>query len=371
MYEFFPGNYLWSYNTMLAFAAGAQIGDLALIMPRLQEHDGDNEIWHEEWARLAKIVKNRAENQQSDLSASEAMYLACLYEIMAEHFVPPQDPRRAAAYNEVLSMFEWARAKSPYPLERVLVPFEDTTLPAYFQPAAGVDGPAPAVIMICGLDTTKELWFLRARRELATRGLNVLFLDTPGIGEALRKQKLYTRPDYEVPVGAGVDWLVSRPEVDADSIGIIGSSLGGYYVSRAAAFEPRLKAVAAWGAIYDYHHVWEDRLNNRGTSGAPTFQLMFITGKDSIESAVDHVKDFRIVPFADRITQPFLVMHGAEDRQIPMADAQKMFDALSSAKREMIVFDGENGGAAHTQFDNHEPALAYVGDWIVAKLREA
>lgn len=368
MYEFFPGNYMWSYNVMLALAAGGQVGDIALMMPKLSEHVGDDEVWHEEWDRLSKIVEKRAHEQLSEQSASEAMYLACLYQIMAEHFVPPQDPKRSAAYNKVLEMFDWARQRSQDTLEYIEIPFEGSFLPAYFQPAMNTDGPAPAVIMICGLDTTKELWYLRAKQELAKRGVNVLYLDTPGIGGALRKNKLYTRYDYEVPVGAGIDFLESRAEVDGDRIGIIGSSLGGYYVSRAAAYEPRLKAVAAWGAIYDYYHVWEERLASRGTLGAPVFQLCFITGKETIEDAVAHVENFRIQPFADKVTQPFLVMHGADDKQIPMADAQKMYDALINSEREMIVFDGNNGGASHTQFDNHAPAMAYVSDWMAAKL---
>ena len=98
--------------------------------------------------------------------------------------------------------------------------------------------------------------------------------------------------------------------MDAGEIGLIGSSLGGYYVARAAAFEPRLKAVVAWGAIYDYHRVWVRRLQGTGIAGAPTFQLMFITGTDTMDAAVEAVKDFRIVDFADRITCPFLIMHG-------------------------------------------------------------
>ena len=36
MHEFFPSNYRWSYNTLLAFAAGGQLGDIALLLPRLE-----------------------------------------------------------------------------------------------------------------------------------------------------------------------------------------------------------------------------------------------------------------------------------------------------------------------------------------------
>ena len=48
---------------------------------------------------------------------------------------------------------------------------------------------------------------------------------------------------------AAIDWLEKRKDVDGKRIGIVGSSLGGYYVARAAAYEPRLKATVAWGAV--------------------------------------------------------------------------------------------------------------------------
>ena len=364
MFEFFPGNYRWSYNTLLAFAAGGQLGDFALIHPSLLENVGKDEAWHEEWARLADILEKRAK-AASRFTAAENYFLSSLYHTISEHFIPPAEPARLASYREVLRTFDLAREASSYPVERVLVPFEGTTLPAYFVPAKAR---GPAAMFICGLDTTKELWFLRARFQFAARGVSALFIDTPGIGEALRLQKLVTRHDYEKPVGAAIDWLERRSEVDPTRIGIVGSSLGGYYVARAAAFEPRLKAAVAWGAIYDYYTVWKRRMEGKGIIAAPRFQLMFITGTNSMEAAVEKVKDFRVADFAARIRCPFLVMHGAEDQQVLMDDAKKMYAAIGSADKELVVFSGENGGAAHTQFDNHLPALQVCADWIARKL---
>jgi dipeptidyl aminopeptidase/acylaminoacyl peptidase len=285
---------------------------------------------------------------------------------MGEHFVQPADPRRLESYRHVLQCFAKACELAPFPIERVLVPFEGTTLPAYFMPSG--EGRNPAVIFVCGLDTTKELWFLRARQQFTSRGLSCLFIDTPGIGEALRLQKLYTRPDYERPVGAAIDYLSARPDVNPERIGLVGSSLGGYYVARAAAFDPRLRATTAWGAIYDYHRVWVRRLSSGGAIAAPTFQLRFVTGAATIEDAVDRIADFKIAPFANRIRCPFLIVHGADDRQVLIDDAQAMFAAIGSSDKHLKIFSGEDGGSAHTQFDNHLPAVHYVADWMAGKL---
>jgi dienelactone hydrolase len=364
VFEFFPGNYRWSYNTLLAFAAGGQLGDFALIHKQLSENSGNDGAWHREWAHLADVLEKRAK-AGSRFTAAENYFLSSLYHTISEHFIPPADPARLASYREVLRTFDLGREASAHPVERVLVPFEGTTLPAYFVPAMAK---GPAAIFICGLDTTKELWFLRARLQFAARGISALFIDTPGIGEALRLQKLVTRYDYEKPVGAAVDWLEKRPDIIRNRIGIVGSSLGGYYIARAAAFEPRIKAAVAWGAIYDYHRVWIRRMQGSGIVAAPRFQLMFITGTHSMEAAVEKVKDFRVADFAGRIRCPFLVMHGAEDQQVLMEDARAMYAAIGSPDKEMVVFDGDNGGAAHTQFDNHLPALQICADWIARKL---
>ncbi|HEV8259169.1 MAG TPA: prolyl oligopeptidase family serine peptidase [Burkholderiales bacterium] len=364
MYELFPGNYRWSYNTLLAISSGGQLGDFALIRDALSAKVGDDDAWHRQWARLADVLEKRAKSG-SRWTAAENYFLSSLYHTISEHFIPPADPARLASYREVLRTFDLGREHSNHPVERVLVPFEGTTLPAYFVPAVKR---GPAAIFICGLDTTKELWFLRARFQFAARGISALFIDTPGIGEALRFQKLVTRHDYEKPVGAAIDWLEKNPAVDKARIGIVGSSLGGYYIARAAAFEPRLKAAVAWGAIYDYYAVWKRRLEGKGTIAAPRFQLMFITGTNTMEAAVEKVKDFRVADFAGRIRCPFLVMHGAEDQQVLMEDARAMYAAIGSPDKEMVVFDGENGGAAHCQFDNHLPALQICADWIARKL---
>ncbi len=369
MYEMFPGNYLWSYNTMLAFSAGGQIGDIELIMPDLTENDGDNEVWHYKWMELADILEQRAEGCISDRSYSETMFLACLYAIIGEHFVPPADPLRMETYDRVLQLFEAAQSKSPFILEKVSIPFEGTTLPGYFQPAKTHEDRSGTVIMICGLDTTKELWYLRARQEITNRGLNVLYIDTPGIGEALRKNNLYTRADYERPIQSIIDYLETRSDVEPSKIGIIGSSLGGYYVARAAAYESRIAATIAWGAIYDYYKVWSDRLENKGTLGAPIFQIMFVTGTDTLERAVESIKDFQVEPLGKLIKCPFLIMHGANDKQVPLNDARKMLNAIGSPNKELKIFNGMNGGSAHTQFNNHQPALNYAADWITQHLR--
>lgn len=375
MFEFFPGNYRWSYNTLAAIAAGGQLGDIGLILGRLRERDGNDEVWYREWSRLAGILAARAESAVAvgaSESAAEHYFLASLYHTVSEHFIPPAEALRLECYRTVLETFEKGRVLSSQAIERVLVPYEGgAELPAYFIPAVRGASPGPAAIFLCGLDTTKEISTLRVRERLAARGIGCLAIDTPGVGEALRLGKLHTRFDYEVPVAAAIDYLQSRPDVDPSRIGIIGSSLGGYYVARAAAFEPRLRAAVAWGVIHDYHAVWRRRLTIGGAVATAGFQLMFVTGTDTMEAAMERIENFKVQPIGGDIRCPFLIVHGAEDQQVPPGDAEKMFDAIGSRDKTLLICDGKNAGAAHCQFDNHLPAMLRVGDWLRMQLSAA
>jgi dipeptidyl aminopeptidase/acylaminoacyl peptidase len=109
-------------------------------------------------------------------------------------------------------------------------------------------GPAPAVVMIPGLDSVKEE-FQATAEYLLERGMATLAVDGPGQGEA--EYELPIEPAYERVVKSCFDWLQARGEVDAGRLGVFGVSLGGYYAARAAAFEPRARASVALTGPYN------------------------------------------------------------------------------------------------------------------------
>ena len=84
-----------------------------------------------------------------------------------------------------------------------------------------------------------------------------LSLDGPGQGEGGFHSPI--RHDYEVAVTAALDALADRHELDMKRVGAAGVSLGMYYAVRAAAFEPRLKAIAAVSGPYDMGAGWDSK----------------------------------------------------------------------------------------------------------------
>ena len=71
----------------------------------------------------------------------------------------------------------------------------------------------------------------------------------------------------------------------------------------------------------------------------------------------------------DKIKMPFLVTHGAHDRQINVKYAHQAFEQLvNSAKPELKIFTPREGGVEHVGADNMSYGRDYIADWFVDTL---
>lgn len=370
MFEYFPGNYTWSAAFYLALMAGGQFGQMARGLARLREGAADAEAWDEAWGELASQDERQAELDLRDgyrRSAGVRYLRAAEYRLSGERQMPP-GAAKLDTYKKALTSFVKAIELMPIPLERVEIDSPDGILPGYIIPAH-TGKAAPIVIFYSGFDVVKEMLYGFIREEFAHRGISCLVVDTPGVGEPLRLRNVPSRPDYEVPTAAIVDYLETRPDVDASRIGIMGISLGGYYAPRGAAFEPRIKACVAWGAIWDYGAIWQRRVAKQSqATPTPHFQLPWVMGTKTMEEALERVKQFTLADSLPHLKQPFLILHGEHDLGIPLEEAQKAFNAAGSADKKLRVFTIAEGGAEHCQADEPDPARQLVVDWFAQRL---
>ena len=258
-------------------------------------------------------------------------------------------------------------------LERVEINSPDGVLPGYIIPIGKESEKRnPVVIFYNGFDVTKELLYGIIREEFANRGIMCLVIDTPGTGEPLRLRGVASRSDYEVPTTAIVNYLLTRMDVDGERIGLVGISLGGYYAPRGAAFEKRIKAVVAWGAIWDYGKTWQRRWETRTEkTSVPFWQLPWVMGTETMEEALVKVRAWSLKGVLGTLTQPFLIVHGEEDGLVPMEDARKQFDAASSGDKQLRVFSAEEGSCEHVGADDIDPVRQLVADWFAQRLGTA
>jgi len=387
LYQFFPGNYMWSLSVMRMMASGGVFGEIAWACRDLGpasaiEPIGDVEQWHAALTKLAaqvEAVGREAALKGHEVTARTSLLRASLYWQWAEALLPPDDPRTKPAYQAHLDCFAESAARFQPKVETFDLPFEGAFLSCYFVPAKGLapEAKAPVAILSDGLDGTKEEMFYVAL-SLSERGIACMGIDQPGQGATLRNAKLVARHDSEVAVGAVVDYLETRADVDPKRIGLIAASMGGYYAPRAAAFEKRIKACVAWGAIYDYYACWQRRVgwvpgqpisvsldSALGTTGAHFLSIM---GVPDWENAFKKLEAFRLKGVADKITCDILLVHGAGDRQTPVIEAEELFAEISSTRKELRIYTDAEGGSAHVQLDRPEPALSLICDWFVEHL---
>ncbi len=380
MFKYFPTNYVWNLSVDLAIEMGARIGEIEAMCAPLQEaakapDAAGTKAFRETWSQMAeKLCVLAAEDEAAGrlLSAGEKYNRAATYFLTCERLQAHDAPGRLALYQRFLEVFARGLQLSQDNCERVTIPYEGKELSALYVRAEGVQGPAPILVQVNGLDSTKEMKYrVGLPAWLAKRGVSSLIVDQPGTGEALRLHGLTARFDSEHWASRVVDWLQTRPDVDAKRIGMEGVSLGGYYCPRAVAFEPRFACGVVWGANHDWRDVQKRRLQREGNLPVPHYwaHVCWVWGAKDIDDFMRIAEDVHLDGVLDRVRVPFLVTHGEKDSQIPLQWAHRTYEQLvNSPRRELKVFTEREGGVQHSSFDNSINAGHYIADWVAEVL---
>jgi dienelactone hydrolase len=372
MFYYFPGNYVWSSAFTLALMAGGQLNQMDRWLAPLRDTgpEPDTDAWAKAWDSMGEEQSRHAAQERADgyvYAASARYFRAATYHLTGERQTPP-GPAKTRSYAAAREAFARGVELIPKPIERVEVDSPDGILPGYLIPS-GTDAPAPVVIFYNGLDVTKEILYGIIGDQFRRRGIGCLVIDTPGTGEPLRLRGVASRPDYEVPTAAIVDYLQTRPDVDPGRIGLLGISLGGYYAPRGAAFEHRIKACAAWCGVWDYGRRWQQRWETRSaTTFTPFWQLPWVMGTDTMQAALERVKQWTLAGVMPHLTQPLLIVHGEHDTGFPVSEAQAAFAAAGSTDKTLRIFTIEEGGSEHVNADDPDPARQLITDWFAQRL---
>jgi dienelactone hydrolase len=382
---YFPDNYRWSMGLLICLSGapwvGIEIDEVNRVGRALRDRVGDDAAWFAEWTRMGDriVARGREEAGKGHKLTMAACYMrAARYYQTGERFLQPKSTAGMEVHRRSVDIFREAAAVIGRPrIEPVEIPYETTSLPGLLvHPDPEVAGTrlAPAMVFFDGFDVTKELQYGYGIPDLAARGIGCLIVDGPGNGESVRFRNLPLIAETERYATPVYDYLSTRREFDPRRIGVMALSLGGYYAPRAASLEPRFACCVAWGAQWDYHAVWARRLEQL-KSGAvlslsvPPEHLQWVLGVDSTEAALKVLEGFRLDGIVQKMTCPFLLMHGAGDEQIPLAIAEKCFQAVGSKQKTLKVFTKEEGGFHHCQVDNVTIGLHYMWDWIADVLQ--
>lgn len=377
MFMYFPTNYVWSMAVVATLNNGGYIDEVDRACKPVLEasKNGDDfgtDLLYDSWEAVANRVLESAKADEAAgriISAGEKYYRASLYTSQAERLQSPKWPGRNAAYQKSIDLLLKHAELAEVPMERVNIPYQDTSLPGYLYRATRADGkPTPVIIQLNGLDSTKEMMYYSGFPQmLAKRGISTLMIDHGGTGEALRLRGIKARVDTEAFVSPMIDWLEQQSGIDAERIGVVGWSLGGYYAPRSAAMEKRIKLAVAWGANHNWAEVQVGRRQREGENPVPHYweHVFWVWGVDNIDDFMHITAGMHLNDVIAKITCPLLITHGANDRQINVKYAQQSYDqAVNSAKRTLRLFDEPEGGTEHISIDHMPYVAGYIADWV-------
>jgi pimeloyl-ACP methyl ester carboxylesterase len=225
--------------------------------------------------------------------------------VPAEPQAAPSKRRRAAAK---------APAEAPAQVAGSAAPSADSSAPAQATPAAE---PRPAIVVVHGWESNRGRTFAHVRY-LHAAGFHCLVFDARGHGDNPPETLPVNVPEFAEDTAAAARWLAARPEVSA--VGVIGHSMGGAGAIVAASREPEIRAVVSLSAPADL--VWMTRrtfemaeLHVPDLIATPlawfTAAVLLIPRRHSVEEA-------SAVVAAGRYRGPLLLIHGAQDRGVPV-----------------------------------------------------
>lgn len=325
-------------------ADGVDYRDLEDIRAAVREWSEWGAGWTAAAAKHVELAEGALARRRT-LTAGEALWRASLYCHYGQgplYFDPEQ---KRTIQREKEKLFERAATLLDPPLERLEIPFERTSLPAYLRLPRGAR-PFPCAILLGGLDTTKEDYF--QFNELCTRrGLATLAFDGPGQGEMFYRMKW--RPDFEKAVFAVIDYLERRREIDPSRIGIIGRSTGGHYVCKVAALDQRVKVAVVWGAMYS--------LRNLPTT-PPIIRegFIFASGSSTVEEATKFYECINLEGIVSGVKCPLLVVHGGRDVITPPENAE-LTVRYAGGPTELLFYE-ESIHCCHDRAHIVRPAMA-------------
>jgi cephalosporin-C deacetylase len=156
----------------------------------------------------------------------------------------------------------------------------------------------------------------------------------------------YSYRGFYVDAIRAMDVLLSRPEVDPDRIGVMGSSQGGGLTIVTAALHPRVRAASA-GAPYLCGMLDAVEL----TSTYPYHEIAeyLRLHPERREAVRDTLAYFDGINFAPRVRCPIIVNVGLQDNVCPPETGFAVYNALGSPEKKLYPYDGygHDAGAVH------------------------
>jgi dienelactone hydrolase len=298
-----------------------------------------------------------------------------------------------------------APAGAPYTAEEVKVTaIGGFTLGGTLTKPKNLGGRLPAVVTITGSgqqdrdEYAPSVGGVRLYRQLADtlsrRGIVVLRMDDRGLGASGGDPTLATSADFANDIRSAINYLRSRTDIDPDRIALVGHSEGGMIAPMIAATDPRIRAIVSFAgpAIRGYDILLAqnkyaiDHTPSLPQSTRDSLMRVARTMLAPEKQTVPWLKFFVSydpVPTLRQVKVPTLVMQGATDSQIPVAQADLYAKAIRAggnkdvtvrifpATDHLFLEDSTGDSAKYKELKSNKvkpEILGIVADWLALKL---
>jgi dienelactone hydrolase len=274
--------------------------------------------------------------------------------------------KRLAKQRAVEAFRQYATLAAP-PIEVVRIPFEGREIVAYLRLPANAR-PAPLVFGIAGLDSRKEDVAAHSDGYVGN-GLGLFAIDLPGTGESphaaaeIHSDRIFS---------AALDYLAQRPDVDAGRIVVQGRSWSGYWAAKLAVTEcARLRGAVVHGG--PIHHYFQPQWL---TTSLATGEYLYdyqeakcaMHGASGLDELLAKARPFSLLELGllDQPSAPMLLVNGARDSQIPIADLYLLLEH-GDAKEAWVNPQGGHMGRSQ-QWPGPVIAEKVLMPWIARRL---
>ena len=205
------------------------------------------------------------------------------------------------------------------------------TIPAfYYRPAkAAASGKHPVLISIHGgpEGQAQPVFNPAIQFMLADLGVAVLVPNVRGSSgygkDYLQADNGFRREDSVKDIGALLDWIATRPELDASRVGVYGGSYGGYMVLAALMhYSDRIRAGIDVVGISDFRTFLQNTENYRRDLRRAEY------GDERDPAMAEFFARIAPLNHADRIRAPLFVAQGRNDPRVPWTEAEQIVKAV-------------------------------------------
>jgi len=183
-------------------------------------------------------------------------------------------------------------------------------------------GTPPCVIASHGLLSSKDSEkYIALGERMSGEGMAMLRFDFRGIGESEGSEEENTISKKIADLSAAVDFVRRYPGL-GESVGVIGSSLGGFISLIMASMDERVKATVVWATP---HHL-DDLKSKKRDENTPLPPEVFF----------EDLSRHRLLPLLSKVSR-CMVIHGEKDELVPVEQAWEIFYHLAEPKEIYVI----------------------------------